>query len=258
MAFVELTQVGHVGILTMNRPEALNALSNAVFKDLIHALDEVERNDDIYVCIITGAGRAFVAGADISEMTTMNVAQGKMLADLGNSVYLRIENMEKPFVAAINGFALGGGCEMALSCDIRIASEKAKFGQPEVGLGIIPGFGGTQRMARIVGTGHALELILTGKIIDAHYAANIGLINRVVPHDSLMEEALAIAEAIARQAQLAVRSSKQAVRRGIQCDMDTAATYEALSFAICFDTEDQKDAMWAFVEKRKLEGFKNR
>jgi len=258
MAYVELTQVGHVGILTMNRPEALNALSNAVFQDLIKALDEVERNEDIYVFIITGAGRAFVAGADISEMTTMNVAQGKALADLGNSVYLRIENMEKPSIAAINGFALGGGCEMALSCDIRIASDKAKFGQPEVGLGIIPGFGGTQRMARIVGTGHALELILTAKTIDAAYAKEIGLVNRVVAHDHLMNEALEIAEAIARQAQLAVRSSKQAVRRGIQCDMDTAATYEALSFAICFDTEDQKDAMWAFVEKRKLEGFKNR
>ena len=258
MAYVELTQVGHVGILTMNRPEALNALSNAVFQDLIKALDEVERNEDIYVFVITVAGRAFVAGADISEMTKMNVAQGKALADLGNSVYLRIENMEKPSIAAINGFALGGGCEMALSCDIRIASDKAKFGQPEVGLGIIPGFGGTQRMARIVGTGHALELILTAKIIDAHYAKEIGLINRVVPHEELMDQALELAETIAKQAQLAVRSSKQAVRRGIQCDMDTAATYEALSFAICFDTEDQKDAMGAFVEKRKMNAFKNR
>lgn len=258
MAYVELTQVGHVGILTMNRPEALNALSHLVFEDFIRCLDEVEQNDDIFVFIITGNGRAFVAGADISEMTTMNVAQGKALAEMGNSIFLRIENMEKPSIAAINGFALGGGCEMALSCDIRIASDKAKFGQPEVGLGIIPGFGGTQRMARIVGTGHALELILTAKIIDGKYAAEIGLVNRVVPADELMNEALNIAESIARQAQLAVRSSKQAVRRGIQCDMDTAATYEALSFAICFDTEDQKDAMWAFVEKRKLESFKNR
>jgi len=257
MAFVELTQVGHVGILTMNRPEVLNALSDAMFKDLIKALDEVERNDDIYVFIITGAGRAFVAGADISEMTKMNVAQGKALANLGNSVFLRIENMEKPSIAAVNGFALGGGCEMALSCDIRIASEKAKFGQPEVGLGIIPGFGGTQRMARIVGTGHALEMILSGKIIDANYAKEIGMINRVVSADELMPAAMELAETIANQAQLAVRSSKQAVRRGIQCDMDTAATYEALSFAICFDTEDQKDAMQAFVEKRKLGGFKN-
>lgn len=258
MAYVELTQVGHVGIITMNRPEVLNALSNDVFVDLIAALDEVERNEDIYVFIITGAGRAFVAGADISEMTTMNVASGKALASLGNSVFLRIENMEKPSIAAINGFALGGGCEMALSCDIRIASEKAKFGQPEVGLGIIPGFGGTQRMPRIVGTGHALELILTGGIIDAHRAAEIRMINHVVPAEHLMEEALKLAETVAKQAQLAVRSSKQAVRRGIQCDMDTAATYEALSFAICFDTEDQKDAMGAFVEKRKLNGFKNR
>ena len=258
MALVELTQVGNVAILTMNRPEALNALSNDMFKDLIKALDEVERNDDIYVFIITGAGRAFVAGADISEMTTMNVAQGKNLANLGNTVFLRIENMDKPSIAAVNGYALGGGCEMALSCDIRIASEKAKFGQPEVSLGIIPGFGGTQRMARIVGTGHALELILTGRTINANYAKEIGLINHVVPHDELMENAMDIAQTIAKQAQLAVRNSKQAVRRGIQCDMDTAATYEALSFAICFDTEDQKDAMQAFVEKRQLDKFKNR
>ncbi len=258
MAFVEVTQVGHVGIVTMNRPEALNALSSAMFADFIHAIDEVEKNEDIYVIVITGAGRAFVAGADISEMTTMNVAQGKALADMGNRVFLRIENMEKPCIAAVNGFALGGGCELALSCDIRIASDKAKFGQPEVGLGIIPGFGGTQRLARLVGTGVALELILTGKTIDAQYAKEIGIVNQVVPAEELMNKTMEIAETIAKQAQLAVRSSKQAVRRGIQCDMDTAATYEALTFAICFDTEDQKDAMWAFVEKRKLDGFKNR
>lgn len=258
MALVELTQRGHVGIITMNRPETLNALSSDMLHELSNALDEAEKNEDIFVLIIIGAGRAFVAGADISEMTTMNVAQAKALADMGNNIYLRLENMGKPTIAAINGFALGGGCELALSCDIRIASEKAKFGQPEVGLGIIPGFGGTQRMARIVGTGIALELILTGKTIDANYAMNIGLVNHMVPHDKLMDTALDLADTISSQAQLAVRSSKQAVRRGIQCDMDTAATYEALAFAVCFDTEDQKDAMWAFVEKRKLSGFKNR
>lgn len=258
MALVELTQRGHVGIITMNRPETLNALSSDMLHELSNALDEAEKNEDIFVLIITGAGRAFVAGADISEMTTMNVAQAKALADMGNNIYLRLENMGKPTIAAINGFALGGGCELALSCDIRISSEKAKFGQPEVGLGIIPGFGGTQRMARIVGTGIALELILTGKTIDANYAMNIGLVNHMVPHDKLMDTALDLADTISSQAQLAVRSSKQAVRRGIQCDMDTAATYEALAFAVCFDTEDQKDAMWAFVEKRKLSGFKNR
>lgn len=258
MALVELTQRGHVGIITMNRPETLNALSSDMLHELSNALDEAEKKEDIFVLIITGAGRAFVAGADISEMTTMNVAQAKALADMGNNIYLRLENMGKPTIAAINGFALGGGCELALSCDIRISSEKAKFGQPEVGLGIIPGFGGTQRMARIVGTGIALELILTGKTIDANYAMNIGLVNHMVPHDKLMDTALDLADTISSQAQLAVRSSKQAVRRGIQCDMDTAATYEALAFAVCFDTEDQKDAMWAFVEKRKLSGFKNR
>ncbi len=258
MAYVELTKQGHVGILTMNRPEALNALSNAVFQDLIKALDEVDRDDDIYVFVITGAGRAFIAGADISEMTTMNVAQGKALGDLGNSVYLRIEQMTKPSIAAINGFALGGGCELSLACDMRIASEKAKFGLPEVSLGVMPGFGGSQRLPRTVGIGNAMEIILTGKTIDAQEAKEIGLVNRVVSADALLDDALALANAIASQAQMSVRASKQAIRRGMQCDINTAATYEALSFATLFNTEDQKDAMKAFMEKRKLDGYKNR
>lgn len=258
MALVEVTKQGHVGIVTMNRPEALNALSSAVFADLSAALDQVEHDDDVYVVIVTGAGRAFVAGADIGEMANMNVEQGLAFSELGNSLLMRVDMFPKPTIAAVNGFALGGGCELSLACDIRIASEKAKFGQPEVGLGIIPGFGGTQRMARIIGTGAAMELIYTAETIDAKRAEAIGMVNHVVAPDELMDFALNLANKIAANAQVAIRTSKMAIRRGIDCDISTAVTYEALAFATCFGTEDQKDAMKAFVEKRKLDGFKNR
>jgi len=257
MAFVEVTKQGNVGIITMNRPEALNALSSAVFADLTKALDVVEHDDEIYVVVITGAGRAFVAGADIGEMATMNVEEGLAFSELGNNLMMRVDLFSKPTIAAVNGFALGGGCELALAADIRIASEKAKFGQPEVGLGIIPGFGGTQRMARIIGTGAAMELIYTADTIDAKRALEIGMVQHVVPAEELMPFALEMANKIASKAQVAIRTSKMAIRRGIDCDISTAATYEALAFATCFATEDQKDAMKAFVEKRKLEKFKN-
>ena len=258
MAFVEVTKQGNIGIITMNRPEALNALSSAVFADLTKALDQVEHDDDVYVVIITGAGRAFVAGADIGEMAHMNVEEGLSFSELGNGLLMRVDMFPKPTIAAVNGFALGGGCELSLACDIRIASEKAKFGQPEVGLGIIPGFGGTQRMARIIGTGAAMELIYTAETIDAKRAEAIGMVNHVVAPDELMDFALNLANKIAANAQVAIRTSKMAIRRGIDCDISTAVTYEALAFATCFGTEDQKDAMKAFVEKRKLNGFKNR
>ena len=258
MALVEVTKQGNVGIVTMNRPEALNALSSAVFADLTAALDQVEHDDDVYVVIITGAGRAFVAGADIGEMANMNVEQGLAFSELGNGLLMRVDMFPKPTIAAVNGFALGGGCELSLACDIRIASEKAKFGQPEVGLGITPGFGGTQRMARIIGTGAAMELIYTAETIDAKRAEAIGMVNHVVAPDELMDFALNLANKIAANAQVAIRTSKMAIRRGIDCDISTAVTYEALAFATCFGTEDQKDAMKAFVEKRKLNGFKNR
>ncbi|MBR5792693.1 MAG: enoyl-CoA hydratase/isomerase family protein [Ruminiclostridium sp.] len=257
MAFVEVTKQGNVGIVTMNRPEALNALSSQVFADLTKALDIVEKDDEIYVVVITGAGRSFVAGADIGEMATMNVEEGLAFSELGNNLMMRVDLFPKPTIAAVNGFALGGGCELALAADIRVASEKAKFGQPEVGLGIIPGFGGTQRMARIIGTGAAMELIYTADTIDAKRALEIGLVQHVVPAEELMAFALEMANKIASKAQVAIRTSKMAIRRGIDCDISTAATYEALAFATCFATEDQKDAMKAFVEKRKLEKFKN-
>ena len=258
MAFVEVTKQGNIGIVTMNRPEALNALSSQVFADLTKALDIVEHDDDVYVVVITGAGRSFVAGADIGEMATMNVEEGLAFSELGNNLMMRVDLFPKPTIAAVTGFALGGGCELALAADIRVASEKAKFGQPEVGLGIIPGFGGTQRMARIIGTGAAMELIYTADTIDANRALEIGLVQHVVPAEELMPFALEMANKIASKAQVAIRTSKMAIRRGIDCDISTAATYEALAFATCFATEDQKDAMKAFVEKRKLEKFKNR
>ena len=257
MAFVEVSKQGNVGIVTMNRPEALNALSSQVFADLTKALDIVEKDDEIYVVVITGAGRSFVAGADIGEMATMNVEEGLAFSELGNNLMMRVDLFSKPTIAAVNGFALGGGCELALAADIRVASEKAKFGQPEVGLGIIPGFGGTQRMARIIGTGAAMELIYTADTIDAQRALELGMVQHVVPAEELMAFALEMANKIASKAQVAIRTSKMAIRRGIDCDISTAATYEALAFATCFATEDQKDAMKAFMEKRKLEKFKN-
>ena len=258
MSFVTLEHRGPVGLITMNRPEALNALNDQVLRDLDAVLDQVEADDSILVAVITGAGRSFVAGADIGQMSTLTAAEGKAFGVLGNRVFLKLENLTKPTIAAVNGFALGGGCELSMACDIRIASEKAKFGQPEVGLGITPGFGGTQRMPRICGTAHAMELILTADTINAQQALEIGLVSKVVAPDALMDTALELANKIASKAQVAIRAAKQAVRYGIQCDISTAATYEALAFATCFGTEDQKDAMKAFVEKKKLDGFKNR
>lgn len=258
MAFVDLEQRGSIGILTMNRPEALNALNDQVLRDLDAALDAVEANDEILVVILTGAGRSFVAGADIGQMKDFTSVQAKKFGAYGNSVFLKLENFPKPVIAAVNGFALGGGCELAMSCDIRLASEKAKFGQPEVGLGIIPGFGGTQRMARIIGTGPAMELIYTADTIDAQRALEIGMVNHVVPADQLMDEAMKLAQKICTNAQKAIRASKLAIRRGIDCDISTAVSYEALAFATCFGTEDQKEGMQAFLEKRKEKHFKNK
>ena len=248
---------GNIGIATIDRPEALNALNSTVISELELLIAEVEKDAELGAFILTGAGRSFVAGADIGEQYPLDVAGGRKWGQRGSALMRRIEKLEIPTIAAVNGFALGGGCELALAADIRIASEKAKFGQPEVGLGIIPGFGGTQRMARIIGTGAAMELIYTADTIDAQRALEIGMVQHVVPAEELMDFALAMANKIASKAQVAIRTSKMAIRRGIDCDISTAATYEALAFATCFATEDQKDAMKAFVEKRKLEKFKN-
>ena len=258
MAFVTLEQKGPVGVITMNRPEALNALNDQVLQDLDQVLDQVEENEEILVAVITGAGRSFVAGADIGQMSTLTAAEGKKFGALGNRVFLKLENLSKPTIAAVNGFALGGGCELAMSCDIRLCSDTAVFGQPEVGLGITPGFGGTQRLPRIVGAANAMELILTAKTINAAQAKEMGLVSHVYAPEELMDKALELANAIAANAQVAVRQSKAAIRRGLQTDMATGTAYESEAFGLCFATEDQKDAMKAFVNKEKITSFKNR
>lgn len=258
MGFVTVQQQGHVGVVTIDRQEALNALNTQVLTDLEHALDEVEANEGIYVLVLTGAGRSFVAGADIGEMKDFNAVTGKAFGDHGNSVFLRIENFQKPVIAAVNGFAFGGGCELAMACDIRLASEKAKFAQPETGLGITPGFGGTQRLPRLVGTAKAMELILACRQIKADEAKEIGLVSYVYPPEELLPAAMKLAEEIAANAQVAVRAAKQCIRKGMQVDIDTAATYEAMAFGICCATEDKDEGMGAFLEKRAEKTFKNK
>jgi len=258
MSYIDLKLEGRIGILTVTRPEALNALNSQVIEDLDVAVNAVEENDDIDVVILTGAGRSFVAGADIGEMKDMGAIEGKKFGDAGNRVFMKIENMTKPVICAVNGFALGGGCELAMSCDIRIASEKAKFGQPEVGLGITPGFGGTQRLPRIVGISRAMELILTARIISASEAKEMGLVNAVYPPDELMAKAMEMANAISAQAQIAVKQSKRCIRKGMQTDIGTAVAYEAEAFGLCFATEDQVEGMTAFVEKRTEKNFKGK
>ena len=251
MAFVEVTKKDHIAVVTMNRPEALNALNKAVFTDLEVALDDVERDDEVYVVIITGAGRAFIAGADIGEMAPMNVAEGLAFSELGNRILMRVDMMEKPTIAAVNGFALGGGCEMALACDIRIASEKAKFGQPEVGLGIIPGFGGTQRMARIIGTGPAMELIYTADTIDAQRALEIGMVNHVVPADQLMDEAMKLANKIAKGPLNCYSSSKLILNKSFETNLEDLLKEETEAQAAARLHPNGDEGLAAFLEKRK-------
>jgi enoyl-CoA hydratase len=247
----------NVAIVKMNRPKALNALNSETLKELESVVDEIANDEDIYAVVITGEGKAFVAGADITEMKDLNTIEGRRFGILGNRVFRKIELLEKPVIAAVNGFALGGGCELSMACDIRIASAKAKFGQPETGLGITPGFGGTQRLARLVGQGMAKQLIFTADIIKAEEALRIGLVNSVVEPEALMETTMAMASKIAANAPIAVQLCKTAINRGLQADIDTGLMYEAEAFGACFSTEDQKEGMSAFVEKRD-KCFKNR
>jgi len=241
-----------IAILSINRPGALNALNPDMMKELKQATEDVSRDDGIRVLIITGAGeKAFVAGADIKFMQNLNPVEGRDWGILGQRVFRAIEELEKPVIAAVNGFALGGGCELAMAADIRLASEKAKFGQPEVGLGITPGHGGTQRLPRLVGEGRAKELCLTGDIIDAQEACRIGLVNHVYPADKLMDAAKTMARRIMQRAPVAVRYSKVAINRGMQTDIDTAMAIEADLFGLCFSTMDQKTGMEAFTHKEK-------
>jgi enoyl-CoA hydratase len=247
-----------IATISINRPKALNALNSETLKELDCVVDMIAEDEGVYAVILTGVGeKAFVAGADITEMKDMSVAEGRKFGILGNKVFRKIDLLEKPIIAAVNGFALGGGCELSMACDIRIASTNAKFGQPEVGLGITPGFGGTQRLARIAGMAVAKELIFTGKIIKAEEALRVGLVNKVVEPDKVMEEAISFANTIAAQAPIAVKYCKAAINRGMQCDIETALMYESEVFGECFATEDQKEGMTAFVERRE-KSFKNK
>lgn len=250
MAFVKFEQQGHVGIITIDRPDALNALNSQVLSDLDAVLDRVEAEDEIYVVILTGAGRSFVAGADIGEMKGFTSSDGKKFGVRGGNVFLKLENLSKPVIAAVNGFALGGGCELAMACDIRLASEKAKFGQPEVGLGITPGFSGTQRLPRRVGIAKAKELIFSGKMIKADEAEKIGLANAVYAPEELMNGAVEMARSFMKNAPIAVKYSKACIDRGMQMDIDDGIALENELFAMCFATADQKEGMTAFLEKR--------
>ena len=258
MAFVKLEQNGHVGILTIDRPEALNALNSDVLKELDAVLDGIDVNS-VRCVVVTGEGpKSFVAGADISQMANLSKAEAKEFGLLGNKVFRKLETLPMPSIAAVNGFALGGGCELALSCDIRIASENARFGQPEVGLGITPGFGGTQRLARTVGIPMAKQMIFSAQNIKSDVALTIGLVNKVVPQEELMNEAMALANTIANNAPIAVRASKAAINEGIEMDLGDAVLMEPEKFSSCFESEDQRNAMKAFVEKRKPEPFQNK
>ena len=258
MEFITYEVEGQIGIITINRPKALNALNSTVLEELDKTLDAVDQ-ETVRCLILTGAGeKSFVAGADIGEMSTLTKAEGEAFGKKGNDVFRKLETFPIPVIAAVNGFALGGGCEISMSCDIRICSENAVFGQPEVGLGITPGFGGTQRLARIVGTGKAKEMIYGARNIKAEEAYRIGLVNNVYPAEELMPAAKKLASTIARNAPIAVRNCKRAINEGLQVDMDQAIVIEEKLFGDCFETHDQKEGMSAFLEKRKVEAFLNK
>ena len=246
-----------IAYITIDRPKALNALNSQVISELHCAFYEVEQNKDLRAVILTGEGKAFVAGADIVEMSKMHPLEAREFAINGHALMNFIENLRIPVIAAVNGFALGGGCELSMACDFRIASEKAKFGQPEVGLGLIPGFCGTQRLARLVGKGMAKYLIYTADMIDAAEAHRIGLVEKVVAPEELLPECEKIAKTIASKAPIAVAISKDCINNGFNADMKTASEYEINSFGLSFASADFIEGTSAFIEKRKAE-FKNK
>lgn len=260
MEFVLYEQKGAVGIITINREKALNALNSTVLEEIDATLDGVDL-EAVRCLILTGAGqKSFVAGADIGEMSTLTKAEGEAFGKKGNDVFRKLETFPIPVIAAVNGFALGGGCEISMSCDIRICSDNAVFGQPEVGLGITPGFGGTQRLARIVGPGMAKQMIYSARNIKADEALRIGLVNAVYPQEELMAAAEKLASTIAKNAPIAVRNCKKAINEGLEVDMDQAIVIEEKLFGDCFETEDQKYGMAFFLDKNKekvKEPFKN-
>lgn len=241
-----------IAVVILNRPDKLNALNAETLSEIKQVFEELKNNDSINVIIITGSGeKAFVAGADISEINKLNMLEGKKFAEFGQAVFSLIENFDKPVIAAVNGFALGGGCELSLSCHIRLASENAKFGQPEVNLGIIPGYGGTQRLTRLINSGRAMEMILTGDMIDANEALRLGLVNKVYPQTELLNKAIDLAEKIASKGQQAIRLAIKAVKVVDQVSLRDGQNVEASLFALCCGTEDFKEGTSAFLEKRK-------
>lgn len=249
MEFITFETEGNVGILTINRPKALNALNSQVLEELESTIDSINTLE-VNALIITGAGeKSFVAGADIGEMSTLTKAEGEAFGKKGNDVFRKIETLDIPVICAVNGFALGGGCEISMSCDIRICSDNAVFGQPEVGLGITPGFGGTQRLARLVGPGMAKQMIYTARNIKADEAYRIGLVNAVYPQEELMDAAKKMAAGIAKNAPVAVRACKKAINEGLDVTMDESLVIEEKLFGSCFETEDQVARMKAFLEK---------
>lgn len=257
MALIEYETKGHIGILKINRPEAMNALNNQVLRELVMALETVDQKT-IRCLILTGAGeKAFAAGADIAQMATGTKADGRAFSRLGNEVYRKLEQFPIPSIAAVNGFALGGGCELSMCCDIRLASENAVFGLPEVGLGITPGFGGTQRLARLISVGKAKELIYTARNMKASEALAVGLVQAVYPTGELMVEAEKMANRIAYHAPIGVRMSKKSINDGLQGDIDAGIALEIENFSSCFETQDQLEGMAAFLEKRKHNPFLN-
>ena len=259
MTNVLLEKKGNIAVATINRPKALNALNSEVLEDLNELVELVNADEEIRALVLTGSGeKAFVAGADIGEMSTLTKAGGEAFGKKGNDVFRKLETMPIPTIAAVNGFALGGGCELSMSCDIRICADTAVFGQPEAGLGITPGFGGTQRLARLVGPGMAKQLIYTAKNIKADEAYRIGLVNAVYPLDELMPAAEKMAETIAKNAPIAVRACKKAINEGLEVAMDDAVVIEEKLFGSCFKTADQIEGMSAFLEKRKHEPYQNK
>ena len=263
MGFVDYEVDGAVGIITINRPKALNALNEEVLGDLEAVFDAVDINT-VRCLILTGAGdKSFVAGADIGAMSTMTKAEGTAFGKKGNDIFLKIEKFPIPVIAAINGFALGGGCEISMSCDIRICSDNAMFGQPEVGLGITPGFGGTQRLARLIGAGMAKQLIYTARNIKADEAYRIGLVNAVYPQEELLPAAKKMAATIAGNAPIAVRACKKAINEGLQVSIDEGVAIEEELFGSCFESYDQQEGMANFLRKKddpkkvKKVAFKN-
>ena len=248
----------HIAVITVNDPDRLNPLSSKMFAALNGALDKAEADDDVYVVVFTGAGRSFIAGADITEMYDMTALECVQWGKVGGGFARRIEAFRKPTIAAVNGFALGGGCEVALGCDFIYASEKAKMGLPEVGLGVIPGFGGTLRLPRAIGIRRAKELAFQAKAVDAEEAYRLGLVNKVVPHDTLMDEVMAVAKNICAQSQSAVRTVKYCMNTGVDVDITSAMELENHAFGISFSTEDKRIGMGAFIRKEKEKTWANK